>query len=257
MTIKTQAFAVSGNFVVPSGITAIRVTLIGGGGGGGDAQVSGTNFDGGGGGGRGELVQKFSMNVTPGQIIPVTIGAGGLGGSGATIYKSYGQPGGTSQFGFITAAGGYGGADHQHQGPNTGASVGGGGNGGGPRGGVGGRSTVQADKNGFSGLEEATTYYGGGGGGCQGLSGIAIGGAGNGAPGLLPANGGGFNGSGGGGGGGAYSPWGPGGTGGTSGGHGQGYDAPSTSYGAGGGGGAKLFIGGTGANGYCLIEWMG
>ena len=58
----------STNWTVPSGVYSIDIYLCGGGGGGARA-------GGGGGGGYGESV--YSVSVTPGQVIPVTVGLGG------------------------------------------------------------------------------------------------------------------------------------------------------------------------------------
>ena len=77
-----QYFTTSGNWTVPAGVTKATVTCVGGG-----AQ----NGTGGG-------YIKRTVSVTPGAIIPVTVGAGGV--SSATV-------GGTSQFGSLLAA--YGG----------------------------------------------------------------------------------------------------------------------------------------------------
>ncbi len=95
------AFTSSGNFVVPSGVTRVRLTVIGGGGAGG---FHATQPGGGGGaGGRGE---HWVSGLTPGASIAVTAGAAGVpaGGAGA------GGNGGSSSFGaYCSAAGGYGG----------------------------------------------------------------------------------------------------------------------------------------------------
>lgn len=98
-----QLFDTTGtNFTVPAGITKLRVTVIGGGGGGfNDA------------GGPGDIyypgvaaMGTALVTVTPGQVIPVTIGAGGNGGrSGAPA-----TTGGTTSFGTFISAGGGGAA---------------------------------------------------------------------------------------------------------------------------------------------------
>jgi hypothetical protein len=79
--------AAEGNIVVPAGVTRMRLTALGGGGGGGgaaacySAQISAGN------GGQGSGTAILYLTVTPGQVIPYTIGAGGVGGAA-------GQPGG-------------------------------------------------------------------------------------------------------------------------------------------------------------------
>lgn len=108
----SQAFSSSGTFVVPSGVTRARVTVIGAGGAGG---YHSTNPGGGGGsGGRG---QQWITGLTPGSAIAVTVGASGVpsGSPGS------GGAGGTSSFGsYVSATGGFGG------GGGGGASIGGG-----------------------------------------------------------------------------------------------------------------------------------
>lgn len=95
---RGQLFTSSGTFTVPSGITSIKVTVLGGGGGGGTASVNGTCGDGGGAGG---MAIKFITGLTPGSTVAVTVGAGG----------SSSVTGGTSSFGgYCSATGGSGGA---------------------------------------------------------------------------------------------------------------------------------------------------
>lgn len=99
----TYTFDSNTTFIVPAGFTKIDVFAVGGGGGGGgDAYRAGQP----GGGGYGGNVVYTTINVTPGQSIPVTIGAGGTGGS----HQVAGGAGGTTTFGSVSAAGGAGGA---------------------------------------------------------------------------------------------------------------------------------------------------
>ena len=89
--------------------SAVNRTFGGGNPGGGAATVAGC---GGGGqyktssGGGGGISYAYISGLTPGTIIPVTVGAGGAGG----VSKGAGQAGGTSSFGgYASATGGAGG----------------------------------------------------------------------------------------------------------------------------------------------------
>ncbi|WP_417452456.1 FG-GAP repeat domain-containing protein [Kiloniella sp.] len=132
----TQFYTIAGahNWTVPSDVTAVRVTLVGAGGSGGQ---NGTWFGsgsfipggGGGGGGAGAVVQKI-LAVAPGDVIPVTIGAG----AEASIYvhpvvgkNTDGTSGQQSTFGsLLTAAPGMGGGGgySQHQSSGAGGAAG-------------------------------------------------------------------------------------------------------------------------------------
>lgn len=94
----------NGFWTVPAGVTKIDVHIVGGGGGG--FQGTGNNADqfGTGGSGAGYAI-LLDMDVTPGQAIPYTIGAGG------TVNRAVNEGrGGTSSFGStLSATGGYGG----------------------------------------------------------------------------------------------------------------------------------------------------
>lgn len=103
------------NFTVPAGVYRIFVELVGGGGGGGG---SGGPSVGGTGGGAGGYARK-AIDVTPGQVISYTVGAGGAGGAGA----ANGANGGTTSFGGLFSASG-GGAGQVN--PATGGAAGGG-----------------------------------------------------------------------------------------------------------------------------------
>jgi hypothetical protein len=144
-----QRFQTVGNtsWTVPSDVTSITVTCIGGGGGGGDAVASGRGFSGGfgGGGGGGGFAQR-TFSVSPGQTVSITVGSGGgrrSSGGSTTV-----SVGGNS----VTAGGGGGGV------LNTGGS------GGSPNGGNGGAPFSTAN---------GTIAYGGSGGGSGMLSGNA------------------------------------------------------------------------------------
>ncbi|AZD27980.1 glycine-rich domain-containing protein [Pseudomonas chlororaphis] len=87
-----QRFTANGSFTVPEGVTKIWLSGCAGGGGGG-ACPGGTSAtsSGGGGGGAGQPVIRFPVTVTPGQVIPVVIGAAGVGGNGAVSATSGGN----------------------------------------------------------------------------------------------------------------------------------------------------------------------
>lgn len=87
----SQLFVASGTFTVPSGVSSVQATIIGGGGGGGPVGAGGPG---------GQWFGKIS--VTPGASMPVTVGAGGTGANTGTA-------GGASSFGGKTASGGGGG----------------------------------------------------------------------------------------------------------------------------------------------------
>lgn len=93
----SQLFTASGTFVVPDGVTTVKVSLIGGGGSGGRC---GTGSMGGGGGAGGTAVGW--LTVTPGANLSVTVGEGGAGRSSA----GNGFAGTASAFETMTANGG-------------------------------------------------------------------------------------------------------------------------------------------------------
>jgi hypothetical protein len=95
-----QTFTSSSIFVVPPGVTQVEVELWGGGS-GSFASISGIPSGGGAGGG---YARMRVVNLTPGQAIPVTVGAGGNGGTTAGAGAG---AGGTSSFvGYFNATGG-------------------------------------------------------------------------------------------------------------------------------------------------------
>lgn len=173
--LSTRAFASSGTYTPSPETKRIRVTITGGGGGGGGCQAISSNetFFGAGGGAGGTVITI----LTPTQnSYPVTIGAGGAGGVGAT----YGLNGGDSSFGSVIAPGGEGGG-------KSGVTNTNGGNGGVPNigdiritGGDGGDG--QSGNIGVSG-EGGASYWGGGGraGAGGGVRGRAFGSGGGGA----------------------------------------------------------------------------
>lgn len=99
----------SGNntWTAPSGVTRVKVTLVGGGGGGGGGAYVGVPVPGGE-GGQGGIAVGY-VNVTPGTGYAANVGAGGTGGG----YNATGPAGGTSSFaGTISATGGGGGGGY-------------------------------------------------------------------------------------------------------------------------------------------------
>lgn len=140
--MQGQVFTSSGTFTVPSGITAVKVTVIGGGGGGGGSSGGCGSGSGGGGGGGGTSI-RYVTGLTPGGTVSVTIGAAGSASSGS----GSGGSGGASSFGaFATGNGGSGG-------------------GGGPSGGSGGagaNGTASGGDINLTGYRQSTSSRGGG-----------------------------------------------------------------------------------------------
>lgn len=205
-----QAITTSSVFTVPANVYTIQTFVVGGGGSGGNWSNR-YPFDAGGGGGG--YTNTGTFNVTPGQPVAITIGAGGNLSNGGT----------TSISGFISASGGYTGYVIGGGNGGSGGAAGGinrfaggtdGGNGGGRGstlvGGTGQGRTTRA----FG--ESSNTLYAGGGGGGAATNGGSIhiggaGGAGGGGTGAYAQNGPGWAaatsggaGTGGGGGGGCY-----------------------------------------------------
>jgi hypothetical protein len=95
-------FTSSGTFTVPTGVTQIKVTVVGAGGG----YVMSPDFKYGSKGGDGGTAVVY-LPVSFGQTIPVTVG---LKGSTLSAFVGYAGTGGTSSFGtYCTATGGLGG----------------------------------------------------------------------------------------------------------------------------------------------------
>ena len=123
-----QSFTANGTFTIPSGVTAVKITVVGGGGGGGSTSYAPI-----GGSSSGGAAISCLTGLTPGGTLAVTVGAGGTGGGS---YNT-GGTGGTSQvasgtqtISTISATGGVS-ARGSNQGawiPATTAGVGSGGN---------------------------------------------------------------------------------------------------------------------------------
>lgn len=81
--MRAQVFTGNGTFTIPTGVTALKVTVVGGGGGsGGSVGVSCISGTGGSGGGGGTAI-SYLTGLTPGNTISVTVGAGGTAGGSA------------------------------------------------------------------------------------------------------------------------------------------------------------------------------
>ncbi len=99
-----QTFITSGNFTVPAGVTQVEVEVWGGGSGSYASVRNGSVGIPSGGGSGGGYARKRVINLMAGQVIPVTIGSGGVGGTVAGGAPSAGQ---SSSFGlYVSATGG-------------------------------------------------------------------------------------------------------------------------------------------------------
>ena len=162
---QMQTFSASGSFSVPIGVTRVRVTVIGGGGAGGTHSTIP-----GGGGGAGGMAIHIVGGLTPGMIIPITVGPGGIALSGGATGQ--GGNGGTSSFGtYVSATGGAGGGGGSVV---TTAAGGGGGNA------VGGDVNMSGSYGTDSVIPAARGGDGGGPGGGRGSTGSVPGVAGQG-----------------------------------------------------------------------------
>ena len=103
-----QIFTGNGTFNVPSGITKVKATVVGGGGLGGNF-TSGVTGEGAAGGGGGGAVAVKWVTVTSGGSYSVTVGGSGANSVFDSITSACGATGGTGSVG-VFAAGGAGGA---------------------------------------------------------------------------------------------------------------------------------------------------
>ena len=180
--INSQVFTSSGTFTIPSGVTKIKMTIVGGGGAGSTATASAGGYEGAGGGGGG-LAIKYLTGLTPANTLTVTVGAAAGtssvasgtqsittvsatgGANGVTAAVGNGGNGGTGSNGDLNMTGGAGGQNY------AGASRGAGsgqfihsssaGSGGASAGGWG----YGGDAGNSGGAGSAGRAYGGGGGG--------------------------------------------------------------------------------------------
>ena len=153
----------SGNFTVPAGVTELCISAVAGGGGGGSGGGGDSSFFGGGGGsgGAGESVVKRKFAVTPGTVINITIGSGGVGSIASTATGSAPTAGGNTVIGsLITLHGGQPGINAGN-GQNT--APGGGYGHGFPTGSYGGDGNLNVGSG--NGAPGASSPFGGGGGG--------------------------------------------------------------------------------------------
>jgi len=115
----------AGDFIVPSGVTAIRITALGGGGGAGGYASAYGFYAPGGAGGKGGKAYHPSLAVTPGETLVVAVGGAGSAGASNIYYPS----GGSSYY--KGNAGTVGGPTSVKRGATTLAQGNGGGGGGG------------------------------------------------------------------------------------------------------------------------------
>lgn len=263
MASKSQAFTADGTFTVPAGVSLVWLMMIGGGSSGGQASTSGPSTGGGAGGSAGELCIRRPLTVTPGATIAISIGSGGVAGTGPAIGGSGDTLcayGGHTTFGTTKALGANSSPSPSNHGYWNGGC------GGGPCNSPSDASGVRVPvvANGgitdfslptFGRYDSPCSFIGCGGGalnsgGDPGDTGASSAGRFGGA--------GGSSGSGvSGGGGGGASIFGNGGRGGSVGGLGS---TNGQSYGAGGGGNANGIFperrtSSNGASGYCLVTW--
>jgi hypothetical protein len=185
-----QVFTSNGTFTIPSGVTAVKVTVIGGGGSGAGGLVGDPTYFASGGGGGGSAI-KYLTSLTSGNTLSITIGSGAAsvsgGGSGSgggtssvasgtqsittisatgggaglvgTSSIASGGSGGLGSNGDLNIKGGGGGVANNSSGSGAGGSsiLGGGGRG------VGGGGATQGENGG--------AYGGGGSGSFNGTSG--------------------------------------------------------------------------------------
>lgn len=245
-----QDITATGSFVVPQGVTLIKVLIYGGGGGGAGANIgAGTVVIGGGGGGA-ALPVVTELLVVPGETLDITIGAGGTGGAaGATAGTDGGTTIITRHSSGLTLIGVFGGAGGTRGSTGAGSI------------GAGGAGRLIADGTGGTSVYTGNFYARGGNGRGAGLAGIAgqlNAFASGGAGGATNAEGGGGGGGAAGYGGNATNPnTGNGGNGGAAGNNGG--NAPNSNTGAGGGGAGgsttNNHSGGDGSSGFVRFSW--
>ena len=111
-SLSAQVFTSNGTFTIPTGVTKLKITVVGGGGGGGGGTV-------GGGGGAGGAAISYLSSLTPGNTLSVTIGASGTGGASGVAGTAGGTSSvasGTQSITTISTTGGGGGGAGQNPG---------------------------------------------------------------------------------------------------------------------------------------------
>jgi hypothetical protein len=106
--VQVSSFTESGTFLVPNGVQAVEVLLVGAGGSGGKGNTNPSPNNGGGGGGG--MVLFGNLSVTPGDLVSFTIRAQGattLSGGGQVLTAAAGYPGNRPS-GCYAGSGGYG-----------------------------------------------------------------------------------------------------------------------------------------------------
>lgn len=83
---RGQFITSTSTFTIPAGVTALKVTAVGGGGGSGGSTVSQLSS----GGGSGGCGVQYFTGLTPGATLAVTIGGGGNGGDSGNIVANAG-----------------------------------------------------------------------------------------------------------------------------------------------------------------------
>lgn len=182
---RGQVFTSTGTFTVPAGVSAVKVTVVGGGGSGGS--VSSSTQGPAGGGGAGGTAIKFLTSLTAGNTIAVTISGAGASSSissgtqtittvsasaGSAGSYGVGGAGGIGSNGDINIRGGAGGtgaylggnAGYSYAGGNGGSSTLGGGGTGGLNAAAGGAGGVYGGGGGGAAQNNDTGYSGGSGG---------------------------------------------------------------------------------------------
>ena len=165
LTTADNAFSGFTNWIVPCGVTQLRVTTISGGGAGGEGdKQGGSNHNGGGGGGGGEVRQTVVIPVTAGDAIPFRVGRGGIATNPALLDGANTIFGNNITFPYTRSFGALAGTNAVSNVPGLGGVGGSGGNGG-------------VGTNGFNGEDGAYINPGPGYGGFGGNSGLGSGGA--------------------------------------------------------------------------------
>lgn len=183
-TVGQESYTVPGTYswVCPAGVTSVCAVCIGGGGGGATSTQSSNGISGGGGGGGG-LSWRNDYSVTAGDILYITVGSAGSGGTAAG--QNNNTAGGdsyirlTSHSGTIIGRAGGGGKGEynnavvvQNGGTDYSSTYGGGGSNSG--GGTGGRGGRGEDRHAGGGGGGAGGYAGNGGQGNDGSSNSSV-----------------------------------------------------------------------------------